>query len=62
MIGSGQTGKTTIFHLGSGKSLIPVEVKYANTIRRDDIPGLKLFMEDNQISTGIVITKDKADI
>ncbi len=50
------------FVIGSGKSPIPVEVKYANTIRMDDIPGLMLFMEDYQIPTGIVITKDKADI
>lgn len=49
------------FVIGSGRSPVPVEVKFASTIRRDDFPGLISFMEKQKIHSGIVITKDKAD-
>ena len=50
------------FVIGPGRYPVPVEVKFANTIRRDDISGLVSFMENQQIRLGIVITKDKADV
>jgi len=46
----------------SNRSPVPIEVKFANTIRRDDFPGLISFMENQQIQSGIVITKDQADV
>ena len=50
------------FVIGPGRSPVPIEVKFANTIRRDDFPGLISFMEKQKIHSGIVITKDKADV
>jgi predicted AAA+ superfamily ATPase len=37
--------------------LIPVEVKYRNTIRDADLAGISAFMEKNKCSAGLVITK-----
>jgi len=50
------------FVIGPGRSPVPIEVKFASTIRRDDILGLISFMENKKIQTGIVITKYKADV
>jgi predicted AAA+ superfamily ATPase len=50
------------FVIGPGRSPVPIEVKFASTIRRDDFPGLISFMENQQIQSGIVITKDQADV
>jgi predicted AAA+ superfamily ATPase len=38
--------------------LLPIEVKYRNQIKEDDIRGLRVFMEKYRIDTGLVITKN----
>jgi len=39
-------------------SLVPVEVKYQNQISQSDSKNLLLFMEEYDVRTGIIITKD----
>jgi predicted AAA+ superfamily ATPase len=38
-------------------SILPVEVKYRNTIRGSDLEGLSAFLEKNKCPAGLVITK-----
>jgi predicted AAA+ superfamily ATPase len=42
--------------------LLPVEIKYRNNIRNEDIAGLRAFMAKYQVKTGMVITKQKLGI
>ena len=38
--------------------LLPIEVKYTNTIKEGELKGLKKFMEEFKVQQGIVLTKN----
>jgi predicted AAA+ superfamily ATPase len=38
--------------------LLPVEVKYRNKIKPEDVAGLRVFMDKYALKTGLVITKN----
>lgn len=44
------------------QSIIPVEVKYRQQISKTDLKVMKRYIEDNNLSKGIVITKDRFSI
>jgi predicted AAA+ superfamily ATPase len=50
------------FVIRSGIHPIPIEVKYTNTIKKNDLKGLISFMENEGVSSGFVITKDIVDV
>lgn len=46
------------FVIEGEKDLIPIEVKYRESIRREDMRGLLSFMDKFKLKNGIMITKD----
>ncbi|MEI6285991.1 MAG: ATP-binding protein [Bacillota bacterium] len=47
--------------VSQGSLLLPIEVKYRNSISRSDVNGLCEFMTMNKLGAGIVVSKDKLE-
>jgi predicted AAA+ superfamily ATPase len=50
------------FVIKSGIQPVPIEVKYTNNIKMNDLKGLISFLNNEGLSTGFVITKDIVDV
>ena len=44
-----------------GKKAVPVEIKYQNDIKSEDVKGCREFMKENSSPFGMVITKNKLE-
>ncbi len=56
-----RAGNKEVDFIGSGKTTLPIEAKYSDSIKEKQLKGLLKFMGDYNLDEGIVITKDLED-
>jgi len=57
-----KTSREVDFVVRDNDTLIPIEVKYQNQIKRDDLYGLIDFKKATKIDRGFIITKNKLQV